>query len=89
MNIRIRLFDLQNGVLHTDRVYFKQVDKSYRAPDSNEVEIKQEISVNNATRQEYIELLMHVWEKFRSSDDRYPVLKEEGFLWFEKNKLET
>ena len=83
MNIRIRLFDLQNGVLHTDRVYFKQVDKSYRAPDSNEVEIKQEIT----TKQEYIELLMHVWEKFRSSDNKYPTFIKEGFLWFE-NKLE-
>ncbi|MBF8278037.1 MAG: hypothetical protein HW390_3110 [Candidatus Brocadiaceae bacterium] len=89
MNIRIRLFNLQNGVLFTDGAYFQRDLKSYKAPDTNEVEIEQEINVNNAKKQEYIELLMHVWEKFRSSDDKYPVLKEEGFLWFEKNKLET
>lgn len=88
MNIRIRLFNIQNGVLLIDDVYFKQDHKSYRAPDTNEVEIEQIISVNNATKQEYIELLMRVWEKFRSSDDGYPTLKEEGFSWFE-NKLET
>jgi len=89
MNVRIRLFDLQNSVLKTDVVYFQGDNKSYRAPDTNKVEIEQEISVNCATQQEYIELLKLVWEKFRSSDDRYPVLEEEGFLWFEKNKLET
>ena len=88
MNIRIRLFNLQNGVLLTDGVYFQRDLKNYIAPDTNEVEIEQEISVNNATKQKCIELLMHVWEKFRSSDDRYPTLKEEGFSWFE-NKLET
>ena len=44
-----------------DRVYFKQVDKSYRAPDSNEVEIKQEITTKQARIYRIID---DVWEKF-------------------------
>lgn len=88
MNIRIRLFDLQNASLLTDNIYFKRDLKSYKAPINNEIEIQREIGVSNTSNQEFVELLMHVWENFRSPDNGYPSLKEEDFVWFFKNKID-
>ena len=83
MSIRIRLSQMQNGVLITDRLYFHPSFESFRAPESNDVEIERDIEVNNVPKQEYIELLMHLWETFRSESGKYPTLKEEDFSWLE------
>jgi hypothetical protein len=88
MKIRIRLFDLQNALLVTDNIYFKRDLKSYKAPVNNEIEIERKITVSNTSNQEFVELLMHVWENFRSPDDGYPSLKEEDFKWFLENKID-
>jgi hypothetical protein len=88
MNIRIRLFDLQEALLLTDNIYFKRDLKSYKAPANNEIEVEREIAVSNTSNQEFVELLMHVWENFRSSDNSYPSLKDEDFAWFFKNKID-
>ncbi len=47
MSVRIRLFNLQNGLLLTDGIYFQPSFESFRAPDTNDVEIGREININS------------------------------------------
>lgn len=86
IKIRIRLFDLQNGLLLSDR-FLKKAIQSYRAPESNELEIEQEISTNSSN-QDIAELLMHVWDKFRTPDGSFPTFDEKNYLYILDNMIE-
>lgn len=79
IKVRIRLFDLQNGLVHSDK-YLQKSLQSYRAPTDNDLEIEHEISIDNSSKEEIAELLMHVWENFRASDGNYPNFNEKEFL---------
>jgi hypothetical protein len=86
IKIRIRLFDLQNGLLLSDR-FLKKGLQSYRAPECNEVEVEQEISTNSSN-QDVSELLMHVWDKFRAPDGSFPTFDEKNYLYVLDNLIE-
>ena len=79
IQIRIRLFGLQNGLVNRDQFLEGRL-QSYRAPASNEVEIEQQI--NSSSKQDISELLMHVWEKFRTPAGQLAVFKENDFMTF-------
>ena len=88
MKVRIRLFNLQGGLLYKDPML--QGDESYQAPISNEVEIEQTIVVKEAkTKDEITTLLMHVWENFHSSTGKWPAFDEKKFLDFYTEEINT
>jgi hypothetical protein len=80
MTLRIRLFDLQNGLLHLDS--FLQGYKSYQAPSINEIEVEQSLSLGEGLKKEFSTFLMHVWDKFQAQDGGFPTLVEKDFLEF-------
>lgn len=84
IGLRIRLFGLGGGCLHVDGGTQK-VLQSFVAP--NEIEISQTISIDSADA-DFMELLMQVWEKFRTPDGRFPTFDEKDFSTFLQNICE-
>ena len=78
MNIRIRLFGLQNGLVNCDQFLQRNLH-SYRAPDSNDIEIMLEVSIDSANK-EFAELLMRVWEQFRTPNGEFARFNDKEFL---------
>lgn len=84
LGVRIRLFGLGGGSLHVDGGTQK-VLQSFVAPD--EIEISQTITIDSAEA-DFVELLMQVWEKFRTPDGRFPTFDEKDFSAFLQNICE-
>jgi TIR domain. len=72
--MRIRLFNLQNAQLNTG-LFFERDISSYRAPASNDVEVSHEIS-NPTENEDFIDLMMRVWENFENPNGKMPALSE-------------
>jgi hypothetical protein len=87
IKIRIKLFDLQNGSLHVDSQLLSPAYQSYIAPESGEIEVEQEITLNvlNEAAQEFVELLKHIWQEFRTPNGVFARLDGEKIVKFIKD----
>ncbi|MBI2355120.1 MAG: toll/interleukin-1 receptor domain-containing protein [Deltaproteobacteria bacterium] len=80
IKVRIRLFGLQDGLVHSDQ-FLQMSPHSFRSPNSNNIEIEQDITINSSN-DELAVLLMHVWDKFRTQDGGFPVFKTKEYSQF-------
>src|SRR4030042_5015888 len=79
-NMRVRLFDLQNGLLSFN--FAMQGYGLFRPPKSNEIEVEQIITIldHQQTKSELSIFLMHIWEHFTTERGHFPELIEEKLL---------
>src|SRR4030042_423678 len=79
-NMRVRLFDLQNGLLSFN--FAMQGYGLFRPPKSNEIEVEQIITIldHQQTKSELSKFLMHIWEHFTTERGHFPELIEEKLL---------
>jgi hypothetical protein len=72
--MRVRIFDLQDAQLNPGQFFERDITK-FRAPSTNNVEVSREITATT-DYQDFIDLMMHVWEKFQGPNGKMPALSE-------------